>query len=114
MNQFAIAGGDDIYDWCFRDVRTSFLHVLIRPDYEKENDSGDWRTLDLTKFDFRSLERPFRIIKKAMDRRPDLKIYASLYSPPPWMKTNGSTADRVRSRTDCLTVSSWPNTSWPT
>ena len=91
-NQFAIAGGDDIYDWCFRDVRTSFLHVLIRPDYEQENDSGDWRTLDLTKFDFRSLERPFRIIKKAMERRPDLKIYASLYSPPPWMKTNGSTS----------------------
>jgi hypothetical protein len=90
-NQFDITGGDDLYDWCFRDIRTSILHVLIRPGYEKEADRGDWRTLDLTKFDFRSLERPFRIVKKALERNPELQIYASLYSPPPWMKTNGST-----------------------
>src|SRR5437588_5523879 len=90
-NQFDITAGDDLYDWCFRDVRTSFLHVLIRPDYQKEEEGGDWRSLDLAKFDFRSLERPFRIVKKAIERNPDLKIYASLYSPPPWMKTNGAT-----------------------
>jgi hypothetical protein len=33
-NQFDISATDDIYDWCFRDVNTSFLHVLIRSDYE--------------------------------------------------------------------------------
>ncbi|HEV3443098.1 MAG TPA: hypothetical protein VG099_00580 [Gemmataceae bacterium] len=90
-NQFDITPGDDLYDWCFRDVRTSILHVLIRPDYQKEEDRGDWRTLDLARLDFRSLERPIRIIKKALQRNPELKLYASLYSPPPWMKTNGST-----------------------
>jgi Glycosyl hydrolase family 30 TIM-barrel domain len=90
-NQFGITAGDDLYDWCFRDVRTNFLHVLIRPGYEKENDNDDWRSLDLAKFDFSSLERPFRIIKKALERNPDLKIYASLYSPPAWLKTNNST-----------------------
>jgi hypothetical protein len=91
-NQFDITAGDDLYDWCFKDVRATFLHVLIRPDYEKENDNDDWRSLDLTKFDFASLERPFRIIKKALARNPKLKVYASLYSPPAWMKSNGSTA----------------------
>ena len=91
-NQFDITAGDDIYDWCFRDVRTSFLHILIRPGYEKENDNDDWRVLDLKKFDFSSLERPFRIIKKALARNPDLKIFASLYSPPAWLKTNNSTS----------------------
>jgi hypothetical protein len=90
-NQFDITSGDDIYDWCFKDVRASFLHVLIRPDYEKENDNDDWRSLDLSKFDFRSLERPFRIVKKALERNPDLKVYASLYSPPAWMKSNNAT-----------------------
>lgn len=91
-NQFGITATDDIVDWCFKDVRTSFLHVLIRPGYEKENDNDDWRTLDLSKFDFTSLERPLRIMKKALERNPGLKIYASLYSPPAWMKTNKSTA----------------------
>ncbi len=90
-NQFDITRGDDIYDWCFRDVHTTFLHVLIRPGYEKQADAGDWRSLDLARFDFRSLERPFRIVRKARERNPDLKIYASLYSPPPWLKTNGTT-----------------------
>jgi hypothetical protein len=93
-NQFDITAKDDLYDWCFRDVRTSFLHVLIRSDYENENDNDDWRVLDLTKFDFRSLERPLRIMKKALERNPDLKVYASLYSPPAWMKTNQSTAGK--------------------
>jgi hypothetical protein len=90
-NQFDITSGDDIYDWCFKDVRTTYLHVLIRPDYEKENDNADWRSLDLSKFDFRSLDRPFRIVKKALERNPDLRIYASLYTPPAWLKTNGAT-----------------------
>ncbi len=90
-NQFDITTGDDIYDWCFRDVHATFLHVLIRPGYEKENDNEDWRSLDLAKFDFQSLERPFRIIKKALERNPKLKIYASLYSPPAWLKANNST-----------------------
>jgi O-glycosyl hydrolase len=65
---------------------------LIRPDYQKEEDRGDWRTLDLARFDFRSLEGPIRIIKKALQRNPELKLYASLYSPPPWMKSNGATS----------------------
>jgi hypothetical protein len=90
-NQFDITAMDDIVDWCFRDVRTSYLHVLIRPDYAKEADLPDWRTVDLAKFDFKSLERPLRIMKKALERNPDLKIYASIYSTPAWMKTNGST-----------------------
>jgi hypothetical protein len=93
-NQFDITSGDDIYDWCFKDVRASFLHVLIRPDYKKQADDSDWRTLDLAKYDFRSLERPFRIIKKALARNPDVKLYASLYSPPTWLKSNDSTSGK--------------------
>jgi hypothetical protein len=93
-NQFDIAAGDEIYDWCFRDVNTSFLHILIRPNYKKDEDNDDWRVLDLTKYDFKSLERPLRIIKKAKERNPNIKLYASLYSPPAWMKTNNSTAGR--------------------
>jgi hypothetical protein len=93
-NQFDITTDNQIYDWCFKDIRTSILHVLIRPDYEKDA-TGDWKTVDLDKFDFKALERPMRIIKKALERNPDLKIYASIYTPPAWMKANNSTAGKA-------------------
>ncbi len=91
-NQFDITKSDDLVDWCFRDVKTAFLHVLIRPGYQAERDPRDWRVIDLDKYDFKSLERPLRIIKQARERNPDLKLYASVYSAPAWMKTNGKTA----------------------
>jgi hypothetical protein len=90
-NQFDITKSDDIYDWCFRDVRTSFLHVLIRSGCLPLDPKEDWRQVDLDKFDFSPLQRPLRIVKKALERNPDLKIFASLYSPPAWMKSNNST-----------------------
>lgn len=94
-NQFGITSSDDVVDWCFKDVNTSFLHVLIRPDYEKQNDNDDWRKLDPGKFDFKATEAPFRIIKKALERNPGLKIYASLYTPPAWMKANDATGGQA-------------------
>ena len=91
-NQFDITDKTDIVDWCFRDVKTSFLHVLIRPGYQQERDPRDWQIVDLAKYDFKSLERPLRIIKQARERNRDLKLYASVYSAPAWMKTNGKTS----------------------
>ncbi len=90
-NQFDISTSEDLYDWCFRDVRTSLLHVLIRSWCLPQEPADDWRQVDLARFDFSPLQRPFRIIKEALKRNPDLKIYASLYSPPAWMKSNNST-----------------------
>jgi hypothetical protein len=90
-NQFDITETGELYDWCFADVKTSFLHLLIRPDCEPENDHADWRTVDWSKFDFKSAERPLRIAREALKRNPALKIYVSVYSPPAWMKSNGST-----------------------
>jgi len=90
-NQFDITKTAELYDWCFADVQTSFLHLLIRPDCEPANDSDDWRKVDLSKFDFASAERPLRIAREALKRNPNLQIYVSVYSPPAWMKSNNST-----------------------
>ena len=73
---------------CFEDIDTAFLRVLIRPDYEPVNDNRDWESIDSEGFDFRSTQRAFRIVLRAMEMRPSLKIYANLYSPPGWMKAN--------------------------
>src|SRR5207247_2179469 len=31
-----------------------------------------------------------QIARAALKRRPDMQLYATLYTPPPWMKTNNS------------------------
>jgi beta-galactosidase len=90
-NQFDIAKTNELYDWCFADVKTSFLHLLIRPDCEPENDNDDWRKIEWSMFNFKSATRVLRIAREAMKRNPDLKIYASVYSPPSWMKSNNLT-----------------------
>ncbi|MHB8956180.1 MAG: beta-galactosidase [Pirellulaceae bacterium] len=90
-NQFDITDTGEPYDWCFQDVKTAFLHLLIRPDCEPANDNDDWRTLDVSKFDFTSAARPLRIAREARKRNPDLQIYVSLYTSPAWMKSNLST-----------------------
>jgi hypothetical protein len=90
-NQFDVTTREDIVDWCFRDVNTTFLHILIRPGYQAERDPRDWRIVDLDKYDFKTLERPLRIIQQARERNRNLKLYASIYSAPAWMKTNGAT-----------------------
>ena len=88
-NQFTI--DNQLFDWCFKDVETQFLHVLIRPDFELENDNDDWQDLDDEAFDWEKCQRLFWITWHAKNRNPDLKIYACLYSPPAWMKANDAT-----------------------
>ncbi len=91
-NQWEITDSDDLYEWCFRDVETRFLHLLVRPDYEPANDNDDWRTLAADRFDFTASQRALGVARRAIATRPELEVYVSLYSPPAWMKANDSTA----------------------
>lgn len=88
-NQFTI--NKQLFDWCFKDVDTQILHVLIRPDFEPVNDNDDWQVLDNDAFQWDACQRMFWICWHARQRNPDLKVYACLYSPPPWMKANNAT-----------------------
>ena len=90
-NQWELSEGDEIWDWCFQDVQTDFLHLLIRPAYEKENDNADWKTLEPGGFDFKKSTRAINVATKALEKRPQMKIYLSLYSPPAWMKQGDTT-----------------------
>ena len=89
-NQFTI--DKQLFDWCFKDVDSQILHVLIRPDFEPVNDNDDWQVLDNTAFKWDGCKRLFWICWNARQRNPDLKVYACLYSPPAWMKANDDTA----------------------
>jgi O-glycosyl hydrolase len=93
-NQWELSSGDELYRWCFADVQTSLLHLLIRPDFEPSNDNDDWQQVDWAEMDFRAAERCLNIAHRAKQIRPQLKLYASLYSPPAWMKTEGTTSGK--------------------
>ena len=90
-NQWELSRGDEMHNWCFRDIQTHYLHFLLRPDYEVANDNSNAFDLDISRFDFKSSEHLVSLILKAKQIRPQLQLFATLYSPPTWMKTNEST-----------------------
>ena len=79
---------EKLYDDMFSKVRTDFLQLQIRHDHEPKNDNDDPYTQAFDPKDFAYCEHPLEISAAAKKRNPDMKLYAVLYTPPPWMKTN--------------------------
>ena len=86
------------YDELFSDIRTNFLHVMIRPDFEATNDNDDPYLAEFADGDFKKNQDLLEVCKAAKERRPDMKIYATLYTPPPWMKTNNAATGAGKKR----------------
>ncbi|MDB2687497.1 hypothetical protein N9Y42_09830, partial [Mariniblastus sp.] len=78
-----------LFDDVFTNVRTDFLHLMIRPDFEPENDNEDPYNADFKEDNFAKNKNAIKVCREAKKRRPDMKLYATLYTPPSWMKTNG-------------------------
>jgi O-glycosyl hydrolase len=79
-----------LYDAMFRDVRTDFLQLMIRHDHEPVNDNADPGHMEFKRGHFAYLDHTMAICREARARRPGIRFHAVLYTPPPWMKTNGS------------------------
>lgn len=79
---------DTLYDDMFSKVRTDFLQLMIRHDHEPQNDNDDPYTQNFDPKNFAYCEHPLKISAAAKKRNPGMKLYAVLYTPPPWMKTN--------------------------
>jgi O-glycosyl hydrolase len=80
---------EQLYDDMFAKVRTDFLHLMIRHDHEPQNDNADPYDPQFKDEWFAYAEKTAAICAAAKKRQPAMKLYATLYSPPPWMKTNG-------------------------
>jgi O-glycosyl hydrolase len=80
---------EQLYDDMFTKVRTDFLHLMIRHDHEPENDNADPYDPQFKDEWFGYARKTLAICKAAKKRQPSMKLYATLYSPPVWMKTNG-------------------------
>jgi len=79
---------EQLYDAMFKDVRTDYLHLYIRHDHEPQNDNDDPWTPAFRKEDFAYCDHLVAICEAARKRQPQMRFYATLYSPPAWMKTN--------------------------
>jgi O-glycosyl hydrolase len=91
-----------LYDAMFRDVRTDFLQLMIRPDHEPQNDNDDPR---LPAFDpkwFSYVEHDIAMCKAARERNPAIRFHATLYTPPAWQKTNHSESGGGKDRATLL------------
>ncbi len=88
----------NLYDDLFSKVRTNYLHLMIRHDHEPENDNADpWKPEFKDQW-FDYCRHTLAICRAARERRPDMKLYATLYTPPAWMKTNGDPSAGGESR----------------
>lgn len=79
---------EQLYDDIFSRVRTDFLQLQIRHDHEPKNDNEDPYVQAFDAKNFAYCEHPLEIAAAAKKRNPQMKLYAVLYTPPPWMKTN--------------------------
>ncbi|HZZ73776.1 MAG TPA: hypothetical protein VFE24_16105 [Pirellulales bacterium] len=79
---------EQLYDDMFAHVKTRYLQLMIRETHEPQNDNNDpWKPAFDDK-NFAYCAHTLQIAKAALKRQPDIQFYATLYTPPPWMKTN--------------------------
>lgn len=78
----------ELYDDMFAKVNTRYLHLMIRATHEPANDNADPWTPAFDPANFKYCEHPIAIAKAARERRPEIELFATMLTPPPWMKTN--------------------------
>lgn len=78
----------ELYDAMFKEVKTDFLQLMIRHDHEPQNDNDDPYNPRFDPAWFAYAQDTLAICKAARERNPQIRFYATLYTPPPWMKTN--------------------------
>jgi O-glycosyl hydrolase len=92
ITSLAARGKDELqqqlYDDMFARVPTRYLQLMIRETHEPQNDNDDPYTPTFEEKNFAYCEHTIQIAKAALKRQPDIQLFATLYTPPPWMKTN--------------------------
>src|SRR6516162_6839029 len=89
---------EQLYDDLFARVPTQFLQLMIREIHEPLNDNDDPWTAAFDEKNFEYCRHTLQIAKAALKRRPEMQFCATLYTPPPWMKTNNDASGGGESR----------------
>jgi hypothetical protein len=80
---------------------------MIRHEHEPQNDNADPWVPAFDPANFKWCESTLAIAKAAKERRPDIQLFATLYTPPPWMKTNNAESGGGKEKATLK-----PSTSW--
>jgi O-glycosyl hydrolase len=80
----------ELYDDMFARVPTRYLQLMIRETHEPENDNADPYTPAFDDKHFDYCRHTLAIAKAALKRQKDIQLFATLHTPPPWMKTNNA------------------------
>src|SRR5437879_3805287 len=83
---------EQLYDDMFAKVPTRYLQLMIRETHEPQNDNNDPYTPAFEDKNFEYCKHAIQIAKAALKRQPEIQLYATLYTPPPWMKTNNDSS----------------------
>ena len=89
---------EQLYDDMFTRVPTRFLQLMIREIHEPQNDNADPYTPAFDDKHFEYCAHTVQIAKAALKRQPEMQFLATLYTPPPWMKTNNDASGGGESR----------------
>ena len=87
-----------LYDDMFARVPTRYLQLMIRETHEPNVNNDDPYNPAFNDKDFDYCKPTIAIAKAALTRRPDIQFYATLYTPPPWMKTNNAASGGGKAR----------------
>jgi O-glycosyl hydrolase len=87
-----------LYDDMFTKVPTRFLQLMIRETHEPQNDNDDPYTPAFDDKNFEYCKHTIQIAREALKRQPGMQLYATLYSPAPWMKTNNAASGGGKAR----------------
>jgi O-glycosyl hydrolase len=79
-----------LYDDMFARVPIRYLQLMIRETHEPQNDNDDPYKPAFDEKNFEYCKHTIQIAKAALKRQPKIQFYATLYTPPPWMKTNNA------------------------
>ncbi|MBC8113828.1 MAG: hypothetical protein H7062_05585 [Candidatus Saccharimonas sp.] len=89
---------EQLYDDMFTRVPTRYLQLMIRETHEPQNDNADPYTPAFDDKHFDYCTHTIQIAKAALKRQPEMQFLATLYTPPPWMKTNNDASGGGESR----------------
>ena len=89
---------EKLYDDMFTRVPQRYLQLMIREIHEPQNDNNDPYTPAFDDKNFEYCKHTVQIAKAALKRQPEIQLYATLYTPPSWMKTNNDPSGGGESR----------------
>lgn len=88
-----ISNKNNAHNWIWRDLNVNVTRIVLRAGAEKTNDNNNPDNLNFSAFDFTSNSNnvdQIAAVKKAKEKKSNIKVWAVVLSPPNFLKTNNS------------------------